>query len=101
MDHPNVYIDTAARIDELGRQPKKAKAFFIKWQDRIVFGMDGPPDEGKLDVYSRFLETEDEYFDYHPLHKPRKGLWKIYGIGLPKEVLKKVYHENAEKIIQF
>lgn len=98
LDHPNVFIDTAARIDELGRQPKKARAFFIKWQDRIVFGMDGPPDEGKLEVYSRFLETEDEYFDYYPPHKPRKGLWKIYGIGLPKEVLKKVYYENAEKI---
>ncbi|MBE7412166.1 MAG: amidohydrolase family protein [Leptospiraceae bacterium] len=91
----NVYIDISARIDELGRQPYSAKKFFEKFQDRIFFGTDGPPDRGKYEIYSRFLETKDEYFDYYPFNKPRKGLWKIYGLGLSPEVLKKIYYENA------
>jgi predicted TIM-barrel fold metal-dependent hydrolase len=94
-DHPNVYLDIAARIDELGRQPYRARDFFIKWQDRIFFGTDGPVDLGKFEIYSRFLETKDEYFDYYPNHKSRKGFWKIYGIELPKEVLEKIYYKNA------
>lgn len=97
LENPNVYLDIAARIDELGRQPEKTKKFFEKFQDRIFFGMDGPIDEGKLEIYSRFLETNDEYFDYHSSNKPRKGFWKIYGIGLKKEILEKIYYKNAEK----
>jgi predicted TIM-barrel fold metal-dependent hydrolase len=93
--YPNVYLDIAARIDELGRQPYSTKKFLEKWQDRIFFGTDGPPDQKKLEIYSRFLETEDEYFDYYASHKPRKGFWKIYGIGLSKEVLEKIYYKNA------
>lgn len=100
QNNPNVYLDIAARIDELGRHPKESKEFFLKWQDRILLGMDGPPDLEKLKIYMRFLETEDEYFDYHPDHKPRKGFWKIYGLGLPDTVLRKVYYENAKKILQ-
>ncbi len=96
QDHPNVYVDIAARIDELGRQPYKAKAFLTKYADRILFGVDGAPDRGKLEVYSRFLETTDEYFDYYPEHKPRKGFWKIYGLGLDKATLEKIYFKNAE-----
>ncbi len=96
QDHPNVHVDIAARIDELGRQPYKTKAFFTKFADRILFGVDGPPDRGKLEVYSRFLETTDEYFDYYPEHKPRKGFWKIYGLGLDKTTLEKIYFGNAE-----
>ena len=97
QNNPNVSFDIAARIDELGRQPENTKAFFEKFQDRIFFGADGPPDSGKLEIYSRFLETHDEYFDYYPSHKPRKGFWKIYGLGLKKEILEKIYFKNAEK----
>lgn len=97
-NNPNVNLDIAARIDELGRHPIATKNFFIKWQDRIVFGMDGPPDRDKVAIYTRFMETEDEYFDYHPLNKPRKGLWKISGLGLPSTVLEKIYNGNAKRI---
>lgn len=100
QENPNVYIDIAARIDELGRQPYSAREFFIKWQDRILFGTDGPVDFGKLEIYARFLETKDEYFDYHTPYKPKKGFWKIYGLGLPKEILEKIYFKNAIKIFQ-
>ncbi|MCE9498939.1 MAG: amidohydrolase [Leptospira sp.] len=96
----NVYLDIAARIDELGRQPYKTKEFLAKYQDRVFFGTDGPPDRGKFEIYSRFLETNDEYFDYFPLHKPRKGFWKIYGLGLKKEILEKIYFKNAEKVFR-
>lgn len=98
LNNPNVYVDIAARIDELGRQPYKAKDFFTKFSDRILFGVDGPPDRGKLEIYSRFLETKDEYFDYYPPHKSRKGIWKIYGLGLEKSVLEKIYRKNAESL---
>lgn len=93
--NPNVWIDTAQRIDELGRQPRATRAFFLKYSDRIVYGTDGPPDYEKDRIYWRFFETEDEYFDYHPPAKDRKGLWKISGLGLPDEVLRKVYYRNA------
>lgn len=99
-ENPNVYFDIAARIDELGRQPYSAREFLIKWQDRILFGTDGPIDLGKLEIYARFLETKDEYFDYHPPYKPKKGFWKIYGLGLPKEVLEKIYFKNAMKVFR-
>lgn len=98
LEHPNVMVDIAARIDELGRQPIHAKAFLEKYADRILFGVDGPPDRGKLEIYSRFLETTDEYFDYFPENKPRKGFWKIYGLGLSREALEKIYFANAEKL---
>ena len=95
-----LFVDVAARIDELGRQPFKTKAFFQKFSERILFGVDGPPDRGKLEVYSRFLETNDEYFDYFPPHKPRKGFWKIYGLGLDKTTLENVYFKNAERLLK-
>lgn len=93
----NVYLDIAARVDELGRHPYSTKKFLTKWQDRIFFGTDGPPDRKKIEIYARFLETEDEYFDYYPEHKPRKGFWKIYGLGLSSEILEKIYFKNALK----
>jgi predicted TIM-barrel fold metal-dependent hydrolase len=98
--NPNVYIDIAARIDELGRQPYKARKFLTRYQDRILFGTDGPPEQGKYEVYSRFLETTDEYFDYHPSNKPRKGFWKIYGVFLDTVALEKIYYRNAEKVFR-
>ena len=100
--YPNMYIDIAARISELGRQPYTSRKFFIKFQDRILFGTDyeGGSDPAMFyHPYFRFLETFDEYFDY--MGAPRNndyGRWKIYGIGLEDEVLKKVYYENACKL---
>jgi predicted TIM-barrel fold metal-dependent hydrolase len=96
--YPNLMIDIDARISELGRQPYAARRFFIKYQDRIMFGTDTPPRREAYRIYYRFLETDDEYFDCAAGHH-RQGFWMIYGIFLPKEVLEKVYHNNAERIL--
>ena len=97
--YPNLYVEIASRISELGRQPYTARQFFLDYQDRIMLGTDGPWPEQRLTLYWRFLETFDEYFPYSEKPFPPQGLWRIYGIGLPDDVLKKVYHENAAKII--
>jgi predicted TIM-barrel fold metal-dependent hydrolase len=100
--HPNVTVDIAQRIDELGRQPRAARAFILKHQDRILFGTDntdGLKDLEKVRIYWRFLETADEYFDYHSAGKSRKGLWKIYGLELPDNVLEKIYYGNAARLL--
>ncbi len=92
---PNVYTEFGAVIAEIGRQPKTAKAFFTKYQDRILFGKDSwVPDEYK--TYFRVLETEDEYFPYH---KKYHAFWAMYGMGLPDDILKKIYYKNALNII--
>lgn len=96
--YPNFYIDINARISELGRQPYTARRFMIKYQDRILFGTDTPPDAEAYRVYYRFLETNDEYFDPTPAHK-LQGRWMIYGLYLPDEVLEKIYNINALKIM--
>lgn len=98
-DHPNVVLEIASRIAELGRQPYTAREFLIKYQDRILFGTDGPQPELRYRLYWRFLETHDEYFPYSEKPIPPQGLWRIYGVYLPDEVLKKIYHENAMRII--
>jgi predicted TIM-barrel fold metal-dependent hydrolase len=95
--YPNMYIDPDARISELGRQPYTARKFFLKYQDRIMFGTDTTPRRDAYRMYYRFLETDDEYFDCAGGHQ-RQGFWMIYGIFLPKNVLKKIYQTNAEKI---
>jgi predicted TIM-barrel fold metal-dependent hydrolase len=92
--HANVYVDIAARTAELGRQPYRAREFFIKHADRILFGTDLVPEVEMYRLHFRFLETADEYFDY-PSHASRQGRWKIYGLRLPDDVLRKVYRENA------
>ncbi len=97
--HPNLVIDIASRIAELGRQPATARKFFLKYQDRIVFGTDGPWPVERVRLYWRFLETEDEYFPYSEKAFPPQGFWNIYGIHLPDDVLRKVYAENAARII--
>jgi len=106
--HPNMYVDIAARIGELGRQPRMSRKFFDKYQDRIVFGTDasagaGTPQQTFCDalyeIYFRFLETEDEYFDYAPAPVPPQGRWRIYGIGLPEPILRKVYRDNAARLL--
>lgn len=99
--YPNMYVDTAARTDELGRQPYSARDFFLKYSDRILFGSDSCPhlyDEHK--VAFRFLETRDEYFPYWDEGEPCDGgRWRIYGIYLPDDVLERVYHKNAERLL--
>jgi predicted TIM-barrel fold metal-dependent hydrolase len=107
---PNMTVDIAARIGELGRQPRRSRRFFDRYQDRILFGTDATPhgDEtpqqvfsDKLyEIYYRFLETEDEYFDYAPAKKPPQGRWRIYGLGLPQSILEKVYHQNAARVLR-
>lgn len=97
---PNVMIDFSARIDELGRQPYTARDFFIAYQDRILFGIDMPVAPEIYRCYYRFLETRDEYFEY-PDYIGRWGRsrWRIYGLHLPDAVLRKVYYENAVKLM--
>jgi predicted TIM-barrel fold metal-dependent hydrolase len=96
--YPNFYVDLSARISELGRQPYTARKFMIKFQDRILFGSDTPPDANAYRVYYRFLETDDEYFDPTPSHH-LQGRWMIYGLYLPDKVLEKIYNKNALKIL--
>jgi len=92
---PNVVVEFGAVIAELGRQPRMAKQFFTKYQDRIMFGKDSwVPDE--YATYFRVLETEDEYFPYH---KKYHAFWAMYGMGLPDDILKKIYYKNALRII--
>ena len=92
---PNVYTEIGAVIYDPGRQPRFAREFFIRYQDRILFGKDvWEPSE--YPVYFRVLETADEYFDYY---RKRHAFWKLYGLDLPDEVLRKLYYENAHKII--
>ena len=98
-EYPNLHVDLASRIAELGRQPITARRFFVKYQDRTLFGTDGPWPEERLRLYWRFLETDDEYFRYSEKDFPPQGLWNIYGIHLPDDILRKVFHENAARII--
>jgi predicted TIM-barrel fold metal-dependent hydrolase len=98
-DNPNLYVDISARIAELGRQPYTAREFFLKYADRILFGTDGPRTAGRLNPHWRMLETRDEYFSYAEDEYPPQGLWNIYGLALPDDVLAKVYSGNALRII--
>jgi uncharacterized protein len=91
---PNLYSELGAVLYDIGRQPRNAHDFFMKYQDRILFGKDSyQPDE--YPYYWRVLETNDEYFDYY---RDYHAFWKMYGIGLPDQVLKKVYYQNAMRI---
>ncbi|MDX1740252.1 MAG: amidohydrolase family protein [Rhodothermales bacterium] len=92
---PNVYTETGAVLAELGRQPRHARAFLIKYGHRILFGKDAwVPSE--YHVYFRAFETADEYFDYY---RRRHAHWKIYGLDLPDDVLRNIYYRNALRII--
>jgi hypothetical protein len=95
---PNLYIDFSARISELGRQPYSARRFFHKHQNRILFGTDSGPDLDTYATYARFLESADEYFPYAPDGIPGQGNWNIYGLHLPRDILDKVYHDNAARL---
>ena len=107
--HPNMHVEMGARVGELGRQPRTSRRFFDRYQDRILFGTDAVPHgtqtpqqvfgEALYEIYFRYLETEDEYFDYAPAPTPPQGRWRIYGIGLPDAILRKVYNENASRVL--
>lgn len=98
-EYPNVSVDISARTPELGRQPFTARRFFLEFADRILFGTDLPPEPDMYRLYYRFLETEDEYFEY-PSHASRQGRWNIYGLNLPDDVLEKVYRTNALRLLK-
>lgn len=107
---PNMTVDTAARVGELGRQPRTSRRFFDRYQDRILFGTDATPhgeefpqqvfNDKLYEIYFRFFETDDEYFDYAPAKLPPQGRWRIYGIDLPESILHKVYNQNAARLLQ-
>jgi predicted TIM-barrel fold metal-dependent hydrolase len=107
--HPNMHVEIAARIGELGRQPRAAYHFIEKYQDRVMFGTDAVPggkdtpqqifNDQLYEIYYRFLETKDEYFDYAPSPTPPQGRWRIYGLGLPESILQKVYFQNAARLL--
>ncbi|MCX6017472.1 MAG: amidohydrolase family protein [Chloroflexi bacterium] len=99
---PNFYVDISARIGELGRQPYSARRFFLKYSDRIFFGIDAGPDIESYRLYYRFLETDDEYFNYSAgSETPLQGRWNIYGLHLPDDVLRRVYAGNALRLFRF
>jgi predicted TIM-barrel fold metal-dependent hydrolase len=107
--YPNMNVEIGARVGELGRQPRAARRFFDRYQDRILFGTDAIPhgtdtpqqvfNQALYEIYFRFLETEDEYFDYAPAPVPPQGRWRIYGVGLPEPILRKVYRDNAARLL--
>jgi predicted TIM-barrel fold metal-dependent hydrolase len=96
---PNFYVDFAARIGELGRQPYTARRFFLHYADRILFGTDLTPDPEMYRLHYRFLESDDEYFNYDLADPSSQGRWRIYGVHLPDDVLERVYWKNAMNIL--
>ncbi|MGN0191063.1 MAG: amidohydrolase family protein, partial [Candidatus Cryptobacteroides sp.] len=93
--HPNLFIDNSARHIETCVTPRATKKFYEKYQDRILFGTDNDPSQSMYDLQWRILETEDEHF----YARERAYHWPLQGIGLSDQVLKKIYHDNALKII--
>lgn len=91
---PNVYLEVGAILYDLGRQPRAAREFFIRYQDRILFGKDSFQ-PGEYPYFWRVFETDDEYFDYY---RDYHAFWKLYGLDLPEEILRKLYHENALRL---
>jgi predicted TIM-barrel fold metal-dependent hydrolase len=99
----NWNVDIAARIAELGRQPRRARELFERWPDRILFGVDSAPDPAFYAVHFRFLESTDESFPYDvdDAGPPTQGRWAIHGLGLSDDVLRQVYRDNARRLIAF
>ena len=97
--HPNLLVDIAARLNEIGRAPYTARDFFLRYQDRILFGTDAAPRADIYRLYYRVLETRDEYFAYTLQEPPGAGRWQIYGLDLPDDVLEKVYRSNARRVL--
>ncbi len=97
---PNYYIDISGRLGELGRQPYTARRFLIEYQDRILFGLDWGPDLDAYRLQYRFLETDDEYFNYNTSEVPEQGRWHVHGMYLPDAVLKRIYRANAMEVLK-
>jgi len=97
--YPNLYLEFSSRISELGRQPYTARKFLTKYSQRVLFGTDGPWPEERVRLYWRFLETDDENFRYSEKEFPPQGLWNIFGVKLDDETLRKIYHENAIRLM--
>ncbi len=97
---PNLYVDISGRIGELGRQPYTTRKFMVHYADRILFGLDQGLEKFAYQTTYRFLETDDEYFNYSSGIIPTQGRWFIYGIYLPDDVLKKIYFDNAQKALR-
>jgi predicted TIM-barrel fold metal-dependent hydrolase len=99
MDHfPNTLIEFGGREAELGRQPRRTRKLFLDYQDRVMFGSDNTPDADMYQNDFRWLETDDEAFDYWG--SPSQGRWTVSGLNLPDPVLEKIYHLNAEKLFR-
>jgi len=98
-EFPNLYVDTAERIAELGRQPYTARAFLERYADRVLYGTDLLPTEANTSANYRFFETRDEYFPYNSFAEHNQGRWMIYGVGLPDDILRKIYVANAERLL--
>ena len=96
---PNYHIDLSARLGDLGRQPYSARRFLIRYQDRVLFGSDVGPDLDAYRLAYRFLETDDEYFNYNLSEVPGQGRWYVHGLHLPDEVLQKLYFTNAKTLL--
>jgi len=97
--YPNFHVDIAARVAELGRQPRAARELMLANPDRILFGIDDfPPSAEAYAIHFRFLETADEHFPYSPGEVPPQGRWAVSGLDLPEDVLRKVYAENARRL---
>lgn len=99
--HANLYVDIAARINELGRQPYSARRFMEEFQDRVLLGTDSGPDPRWYPVYFQFLETPSEYMNYSIFDPPLQGNWRVHALDLPDTVLEKVYRGNASRLIRF
>jgi len=105
--YPNAYVEISARLQELGRQPYTTRRFLMDYQERVLFGSDGVPGREADQFWRphwRFLETYDEYFDHpaqmlSPLGAPLQGRWKIHGVGLDDEVLRRIYYGNALELV--
>ena len=89
---PNLYVDISARDYEIGRQPRTALKFFMRYKDRILFGTDLSPGTAMYESWWRLLESADEFM-------PGRIWWRLYGLELPKDVLRRVYQENARRIL--
>lgn len=92
---PNMYVGLGAVVHELGRQPRFAREWLIRYQDRVLMGKDAY-DKEEFHTYFRVFETTDEYFDYYRRYH---AFWQMYGLGLPDDVLRKIYYENAVAIV--
>ena len=98
--YPNFHVDIAARVAELGRQPRAARELIVAHPDRVLFGIDEfPPERANYAIYFRFLETADEGFAHSTEQVPMMGRWTISGVDLPDNVLRQVYAENASRIV--